>query len=68
MHIEDYNKMNDNNELVKIDIYDMMKKGLKVNEKRSEQFMVEIGKELISKIKLLDEECHILNPNRVKWN
>lgn len=50
-----------------IDRYDLMEEQLK-DDARSIKFIKNLGRELINKIKLIDKEINITNPERRDWS
>lgn len=52
----------------KLSVYDVMEEKLK-DDTRSLKEIKNLGKELISKIKMIDEEINIINPEkRINWS
>jgi hypothetical protein len=50
-----------------MDIYDVMEETLK-DDIRSITVIKKLGRELIEKMKMIDSEINIINPDHTKWN
>lgn len=59
--------MKEINNIKIIDKYDLMEEKLK-DDARSLKFIKSLGRELINKIKMIDEEINSINPERKQFN